>query len=95
MLLQLACGETWGKLDRLTFIFSGGRRLKFLLDDIVQLARPKEVLQHHWSQFVQQYAHEAQKAGTDALKLVLDQVIVELELLVRSEEADLRDDEEL
>jgi len=67
---------------------------EFLLDDFDEFARPKEGLEHRGGELRDQHAHKAEETFTDGVDLLFQQRIVELKLLVRRQEADLRDDEQ-
>ena len=69
--------------------------LKLLLHNFHQFSRPEEVLKHRRGEFSEQDAHEYEETFADAGHLVAHEPLVELELLIGGEKADLRDDKEL
>ena len=69
--------------------------LKFLVDNFVEFARPKEVLQHGGGELAEEDTHEAEEALADCSHLIAQEPIIKLELLVRGEEAHLGDDQQL
>lgn len=69
-------------------------KLEFLADNLFELAGPEEILKHGWSQLTEEHSHEAEEALTHSRHLVAQQSVIELELLVGREEADLGNDEQ-
>ena len=92
LICRLAGGELHGQwLAALITILRllSEHKVELLLDNLLQLARPEEVLQHGRGEFAEKHAHEAKEALAHGCHLIFHDGVIELELLIRGEEADL------
>ena len=79
----------------LPLAFLCAEELHLLLDDFGEFARPEEVLEHGRGDLGEKHPHESEETAAGGLHLLSEAGVVELEVFVGGQKANLRDDQQL